>query len=374
MSVHAALVRARAQLLMEQPFFGTLALRLKVVEKEDIETAAVDGTHLFYNPAFIDKLDPIQVRGLVAHEVMHCVLNHMTRRQERNFERWNVACDHAINLHLIDAGFVLPKGGLADPAFRDMSAEAIYNKLPDKVKMCKWGMVFDSNSPQSNSQDTEPLSIGQVESQWQIAVGEAISVAKGRGKLPGFIELLTAEIITPKVPWKTVLWPWFTELTNNDYSWRKPNRAYISEDEYLPSMYEEACGKIAVIFDTSGSVPDAAGKVFFSEMDAIIEQVRPSSIVFIQSDASVQDVKILDSCDKLQDCDRKFKGRGGTKFTPAFHRLYEEHPDVQAIVYLTDLESDDFDTAEQYATAPTLWVSTNDRAKAPFGVTIYMPL
>jgi predicted metal-dependent peptidase len=368
MSVDAALVRARTQLLMDQPFFGTLALRLRLVAREEIDTAAVDGTHLFYNPDFIKKLDPMQLRGLIAHEVMHCVLSHMTRRQERDFDRWNVACDHAINLHLLDSGFILPKGVLADKAFTDMSAEAIYNQLPEKVKMCKWGMVLDSSS-EGNSQ-----SINQVESQWQIAIGEAISVAKARGKLPAYMELLVTDIVAPKIPWKTVLWPWFTELTNNDYSWRKPNRAYISEDEYLPSMYEEACGKIAVIFDTSGSVPDEAGVQFFSEMDAVIEHVRPSSVVFIQADAIVQDVKVLDCMDKLQDCDRKFRGRGGTAFAPAFKHLQEEHPDVQAIVYLTDLDSGDFDEAERFAPAPTLWVSTNPRAKAPFGVTIYIPL
>lgn len=373
MSAEAALTRARAQLLMDQPFFGTLALRLRLVEREDIDTAATDGAHFFYNQDFVKKLDPMQLRGLIAHEVMHCVFNHMTRRQEREFERWNVACDHAINLFLQDNGFILPKGGLADKQYRDMTSEAIYNRLPEKIKMCAWGLVLDSNSKQSLSSGGGSMSVAQMESQWQIAIGQAVSTAKARGKLPGNIEQFVEAIVKPKIDWRTVLWPWFTELVNDDYTWRKPNRAYISEDEYLPSMFEEACGKIAVIFDSSGSVSDEAGVQFFSEMDAVIDQVRPSSIVFIQADSEIKSVKELNAYDKLAKSDRVFRGRGGTAFTPPFKYLHEHHPDVQAIVYLTDLESNDFDEAQNYAVAPTLWVSIHPKNVAPFGTTVYMP-
>ena len=99
MSAEGALIKARSQLLMDQPFFGTLAIRLRPVHKDDIKTAATDGFHFFYNEAFVSKLDPVQLRGLIAHEVLHCVFNHMTRRQERDHSLWNVACDYAINGH-----------------------------------------------------------------------------------------------------------------------------------------------------------------------------------------------------------------------------------------------------------------------------------
>jgi predicted metal-dependent peptidase len=371
MSAESALIKARSQLLMDQPFFGTLALRLRPVEREDIKTAATDGSHLYYNADFIKKLDPIQLRGLIAHEVMHCVFNHTTRRQERDHALWNVACDYAINDNLIEAGFILPKGALIDPAYKNMSAEAIYNKLlqqPKKHKPCAWGVVLDSSTG-----SIEAGSAAEMESQWQVAVGEAISVAKARGKMPGHLELALTDILAPKVDWRTVLWPFFTELTNDDYTWRKPNRAYISEDEYLPSMYEEACGKVAVIADTSGSISDEEGKQFFSELDAVLAQVLPSEVVFVQADYVVQDVKVLERGSRLKDYKLTFKGRGGTAFAPAFQYIQEHHQDVQAIVYLTDLESDDFGKAEQFAIAPTLWVSTNRKTEAPFGTTVYLP-
>ena len=48
--------KARSRLLLDQPFFGTLCLRLKPVETEEIETAATDGKQLLYNPKFFLSL------------------------------------------------------------------------------------------------------------------------------------------------------------------------------------------------------------------------------------------------------------------------------------------------------------------------------
>ena len=88
---------SRSQLILTQPFFGTLCLRLKPVEDETMETGATDGVHLFYNPVWFEKLQPLERIGFLAHEVMHVVLMHVGRRQERQPQKWNVACDYAEN-------------------------------------------------------------------------------------------------------------------------------------------------------------------------------------------------------------------------------------------------------------------------------------
>jgi predicted metal-dependent peptidase len=372
MSVEKAIVKARSQLLLDQPFFGTLALRLRVVHDDTVETAATDGKHFYYNEKFISKLDPFQLRGLIAHEVMHCVFNHMTRRQQREHGRWNAACDYAINGYLLNNGFILPKGALHDPKYNDMTAEAIYNVLPASTKPCKWGLILDAGSG-SGADNIQSISPAQLEAEWQISIGQAIQTAKSRGKLPGNMEVLVSDILSPRIDWRTVLWPFFTDLSHDNYSWRKPNRAYISEDEYLPSMLEEACGKIAVINDSSGSIDDSQGAQFISELDAVLEQVQPSQIVYIQADCAVRDVKLFERGDRIKDQQLTFNGRGGTAFAPAFKYLFEEHQDVQAVVYLTDLDSGDFNEAEKYVTCPVLWVSVEPRAVAPFGATVYMP-
>ncbi len=76
------LTRSRVQLLLMQPFFGTLCLRLKLLPG-DLPTMATYGSRIVYNPAFVDELKPAELEGTLAHEVMHCALGHQCRRGTR---------------------------------------------------------------------------------------------------------------------------------------------------------------------------------------------------------------------------------------------------------------------------------------------------
>ena len=365
MSAESLLLKARTALLMDQPFFGTLAIRLKLVADDDIKTAATDGQRLIYAPSYINKISPPQLKGLIAHEVMHCVFNHMTRRQSRDHKVWNSACDYAINSHLIDCGFILPDGGLIDKQFDGLTAEEIYNRIIDEPpKPCAWGKVLDAGVGTVNGK-----SGAAMESDWQMAVTEAAEVAKQRGKLPGNIASFISDIISPKVDWRTVLWPFFTNLINDDYSWRKPHRGYISEDEYVPSMYNEGCGPIAFVIDASGSTASYYQQ-FASELDAVLAQVLPESVSVIMGDTQVTDSFVLDHGARLQDLE--IKGGGGTVLAPLFEHLDDPH--CQAVVCLTDLEmhDSDWETISQLDLPPTLWISTNRSLEAPIGTTIYM--
>ena len=108
LNIEEKLSRARTQLLLNQPFFGTLCLRLKMVSMPGFPTMATDGRRLVYNPAFVEKLTPGKLEGVLAHEVMHCALAHHCRRGERDAALWNQATDYAINPILISNGMTLP--------------------------------------------------------------------------------------------------------------------------------------------------------------------------------------------------------------------------------------------------------------------------
>ena len=121
--------QARVRLLLSQPFFGTLCLRLKLVPVPSFPTMATDGRCIAYNPAFIEKLSPAELEGVLAHEIMHLALAHHCRRGERDAQLWNEATDYAVNPILIYSGITLPKDALIDPAFADLGAEEIYARL-----------------------------------------------------------------------------------------------------------------------------------------------------------------------------------------------------------------------------------------------------
>src|SRR3989344_6901783 len=150
-TIKEKIIRERVQLLLHRPFFGhlTLGLELKELSPEELEalppecrTMATDGKRLYYNPAFVSRLDPKVLQTILAHETMHCALGHLWRQEKRKQLKWNYATDYAINLMLKKEGFSIPANCLCDDKFDGMEAEVIYRKLPDQKPK---GSLMDSH-------------------------------------------------------------------------------------------------------------------------------------------------------------------------------------------------------------------------------------
>ncbi|MHC1745343.1 MAG: hypothetical protein AB9873_20260 [Syntrophobacteraceae bacterium] len=88
---------------------------------------------------------------------------HQARRGERDPRRWNVAGDLAINPILEESGFRLPAGRLLDPAFKGMSAEAIYSRLPESSGGTSGGA--NGSDPGTAIDDPDPGRTGEVRDQ-----------------------------------------------------------------------------------------------------------------------------------------------------------------------------------------------------------------
>jgi hypothetical protein len=145
-NVEQKLTRARTHLLLNQPFFGSLGLRLKL-SPGPVPTMATDGRRILYNPLFIESLNPAELEGTLAHEVMHVALAHHCRREEREPKTWNEAADYAVNPILVGNGFTLPAGALVDPSFDNLSAEEIYARL---IQRPSGGSSEAPSPPQAN--------------------------------------------------------------------------------------------------------------------------------------------------------------------------------------------------------------------------------
>lgn len=87
--------RARIQLLIKQPFFGTLASYLDLREmpphmrKIAQGPMGTDGKAIYYDPEEIVKIPPEQHEGMMCHEVCHPAFKHIWRRGTRNPTGWN---------------------------------------------------------------------------------------------------------------------------------------------------------------------------------------------------------------------------------------------------------------------------------------------
>lgn len=368
-----AYTKARAGLILDQPFFGTLSLRLTPIENPDVSTACTDGKVIMFNPKWFLKLSSIQRIGLIAHEVMHVALLHMLRRQERDPKRWNIAADYVINPALKQCGMVLPHGELDDPQYHGMETEQVYNLLPEDIGQdpINGVLLIDGSDPGGCGEVIDHESVsdgkgsGKFEAEIQIAIQQAAEVAKRAGKLPGQMQELIEKVLAPKIDWAMVLARFLRANNKSDFTWIKPNRRFIAQGMYLPSLHNPCLSEIAIITDTSGST-DEYKEQFVSETCHVLHDLNPERIHFIQCDYEVQDYQQY----TREDLPLKIthKGGGGTAFEPAFEYIKQHCPQITAAVYLTDLESDDFGPEPPY---PVLWVSTN-LEEAPYGEIVKM--
>ena len=352
-----ALSLARSKLLLDHGFFGMLALRLQLVERPEIPTLAVDGREIYYNPDFILTLSPELLRAALAHEVMHCALEHISRRGDRNPKKWNFAGDYAINQILKDAGFEIGQGWLLSSAYQGMTADQIYSMLPDDPSDGSGGQdALDEILP------GDPNDADTLQAEWQVATIQAANIAKAQGKLPGSLERFVDEIVTPKVDWRAQLQRFFTSVSKDDYSWTRPNKRFLQMGLYMPSLYSEAMGPVAIAIDTSGSISNETLQAFGAEIRALTAGARPSEIHVIYCDAEVNHVDKFSPDDHME---FKPHGGGGTDFRPPFDYLEQNGIRPEVFVYLTDMYGP-FPDDPGY---PTIWCATTC-VVAPFGQTI----
>lgn len=387
--MHAAtkFQRARIALILDQPFFGSLLMQLKATPSVEFKTMATDGINLYWNPEFVDKLPEAQVVTVLAHEVLHCALSHMTRRGSRKPRLWNIATDHAVNLTLDESNMLAGVAGKAAPfqwpsfevykeqRFSGMAAEEIYAILDvEPPSGDGQGQEKGQGQEPAPGKGDKPEDIGAVldapgqtpdekqstEAQWRVAVQQAAALAKGQGKLPASIARLVDEQLNPKPGWKERLRRFIRDHSRDDYSWRQPNRRYCQSGFILPSLFSERLGRIAISIDTSGSIDEQLLNEFLSEVEGIVSEARPSGIELFDCDAAVNHRWSLEPTDPLP---REFTGGGGTDFRPVFDAVARDAESPACLIYLTDLWGTFPDSEPAF---PVLWATTESR-NAPFG-------
>lgn len=355
------LTRARATMILDQPFFGALALRLPLVEDSSVKTLTVDGKNIFYNPDYVNGISAGLTKAIVAHEVMHCVLDHMSRLADRTHKRWNQAGDYAINQLLGDVGFDFEGTGLLNPAFKDMSADQIYNILPEPDKDGDNGHGDPLDDMQPGEPD--PAAKAEMVREWKVATIQAANAAKMVGKLPGALERFVDGLTKPQVDWKAVLRRFITERCKDDYSWTRPNKAMLVHGVYIPSLYSESMGDIVIGVDVSGSIDQKTLDVFAAEIDAIASEMLPANIHVVYCDSQVAGSQTFMRHEAIN---MEPVGGGGTAFEPVFAWVEENNIRPVCLVYLTDLYGPTSFDAPEY---PTLWCCTNEQ-QGPFGETV----
>jgi len=345
MNTEQRISKARTHLLLDHPWFGTLALRLKM--EAGGETISTDGSVLHYNKDWVGKLTDAELIGVMAHEVMHCALLHVFRGSNRKWNKWNEACDLVINPLLTAEGFSLPAGAMLDQQYIGMTAEQVYalRKQQEQDDPQGSGQGQGDSSATGDFQPapkgTEPdegnepsEAQGMSETDWQVAAEQASAVTKRFGSMGADTERALKAARQASSDWRAILREFVEQALPSDYSWSSPNRRYVGSGLYLPGVIKENLPKIGIAVDTSGSVSQAMLKQFSAEITAILHEARPESLQVVYCNTTVvgeeefspEDTEVI----------LHARGGGGTAFQPALDRFNEDPP--ICVIYLTDLE------------------------------------
>lgn len=352
--LQGALMRIRA----DHPFFGTLALFAEFRVTNDIETAATDGRSLWFNPGFVDKQDPAQLCGLVAHELLHAALQHVPRRRERDAKLWNIAADIVVNgMIRHDTTYKLPKGAVEMPKLAHLSVEEIYEQLlTGKTKVpaislldlmpelagngCDNGNGDGTDDKAvDNGQDGSCTAIGQAQVEklqrhWREAMQQAGAVARrinrGFGKcgLNGVRDYASAN--HPALSWREILWQF---MVATPYDFGGFDRRFIHRKLYLEDVVGESV-EVAICIDTSGSIEDKELNAFVGEVQGILDAYPQIRGTLFFADAALYGPYEFSQYTAIP----RAKGGGGTAFEPFFQWVQQQEGSGSqpVCIYFTD--------------------------------------
>ncbi len=381
---------ARARLILDRPFLGSLVLRLplQVTEATWCPTTATDARKLYFNPAYLEGLSLSQIEFALAHEALHCALAHFARRRHRDQHRWDIACDFAINPLLIEDGLSPPPDVLYLADYAGLSAEEIYPLLKDTADQQPHDKhLYDSDPADQQGRHSSPpgtvdpseVSAGPVspphplsaterahlEQQWRERLASAAQQAWQAGRLSGSLARMVDELLAPAIPWRSLLARYMSMQARDDFHYARPARR--EGDAILPSLRSSAID-VFVAVDTSGSICTPEITQFVSEIDALKGQVS-ARITLLACDAQLSPDSpwVFEPWESLS-LPEGISGGGGTDFSPVFDWAGTQDALPELLVYFTDAQGRFPPSAPPF---PVLWL-VKGPGQVPWGERIQL--
>ena len=397
MTYSEKITKAKARLMLDHPYFGTIASSLALEKNNEILTFSSDGVKMRYNSEYLDKLSVTEVEFVMANGAMHAVLQHQDRVSNRTKWLWQAATDYVVNGMLVKNGMQLPQYANYESKFDGMYAEEIYEMLRGEMMDNVEGsmaqeqqQIMDSDdelhenlhlqqdlTPSENAEETKTQNNADEKEESNItpedeALNEEMKEQfeqifqklKRQGTLPKDMHLVVPEYFSHKVDWREFLYGYIAAHAKSTYSFSPPNMKYLYRGICLPSLSSDLL-RIVVAIDTSGSVDQELLSTFMGEVSSVMQQYPNYEIDLITADAKIQSHKVFLPGEPL---DYEVSGGGGTDFRPVFTFIDEQVNYPTLLIYFTD---GDGKFPEFDASYDVLWVMPAE-VDVPFGEVVIL--
>lgn len=393
------LVQARVKMLMTKDFWGKLATRMKLINADEwCATLATDGKNFYYNSAFVLSLKTIDkvVFGF-AHEVLHCIYDHIARTGSRNKQLANIAQDFVINADLVQhkVGDKIDEIDIIfDMKYYGWAWEAVYDDLMKNAKTINIAdladMLLDDHldeqpgdgEGEGNGDEGDGVSKkkpvlskeerDRIKDEFREAILQAAQGAKV-GSLPSGVERLVRNLTAPKMDWRSLITMKIPSLAKNDYSYQRPNKKYQFSGIVMPGLQRQEAIDVSIAIDTSGSISQQQLEEVLSEVVGLMDMYEEFTVNIWQFDTAVYGFETFTKDTASDMVSYPIKGGGGTSFQANWDFMKAEGIEPKLFIMFTDGESYDGWGEEGYCD-DVIWIINNKwnkQIEPPYGAWAY---
>ena len=391
MTYEKKIQKAKARLMLDHPYFGTVASSLTLQKNNEILTFSSDGEMMRYNSEYLDRLSVTEVEFMMANGAMHAVLQHQDRASGRTKWLWQTATDYVVNGMLVKNGMQAPEYANYESKFDGMYAEEVYEILRSEMMdnsqhsmQQEEQQITDSDdatvdslhmqkehTPDMNAENTQEEKaddkeesastpdIDDLNEEMKEHYEQIFQKLKRQGNLPKDLNLVVPEYFSHKVDWREFLYGYIASHAKSTYRFTPPNMKYLYRGIYLPSLSSDLL-RIIVAIDTSGSIDETLLGTFLGEVSSMMQQYPNYEIDLITADAKIQSHKVFLPGEALE---YEISGGGGTDFRPVFEFIDQEINYPTLLLYFTDGDGKFPDVEASY---DVLWVMPEAK-EVPFG-------
>lgn len=313
--------------LIYLPVFKFLISNIHFIEKNSIATACTNGNTIYYNSSFFQSLSKDEQVFVIAHELMHITLKHLSRLKGRNMEIWNYVIDAITNQILKRNGLPLIEGVVDCPDALSFSAEEYYEIIknrPDCEELIskyrhdkEEGIIASHEHWNENLAEDLPEELSGINEHNITEINKQLIHDDNQEYTSELQEqALTTGILgnvgntSPIIDWKRFLQEKKKKVFSADYNL---HNGFFDEEGIYKYPYELIHkSNIEILIDTSGSVNDDLVKAFLQECKNIFGDYAIKVGCFDTRFYGFQEIQKKNDLDSFV-----IEGRGGTDFSTA---------------------------------------------------------
>ena len=379
--------KIKCDFLLYQPFFGLILAKLNVKLLSDKDNSSAyaytDGRNIYFFENNINDLSVDNIKFIICHEIMHLLLDHLVRKEDRDPIIWNFATDYIINYLLNkDKNLTnkMPSFALFDSFYNDKwNAESIYNDLiknngsrDNKLKIINNNVIDnrDKKLDLHGIKDEKGEVSKENASYFASEICSELEKNYSSSNIPDYINRLVDSLGNINYNWKSILYKYIKKsIFRNNSTWKKPSRKSIAVNTFLPRVINSDYFKFNIAIDTSGSMDKKDISDVVSNILSMCKQLSKFTLnIFTFSGIchkdTLQTFTEKDIYKKFNNFN--FETNWSTNITSAFD-FVKENKDLQdADLFIVMTDGIDYSIDDLEYKNPLIWcICNNPKFKSP---------